>query len=269
MAFDGGAVLVVDDDVGTVETFTLILRPLGFEVITALSAQHSISILRADSAKLLRLALLDLRLPDTSGLEVLAEIQINELSIPTVMMSAWWTEAARFAAERLGAVDLVDKPLFNEDLIRLVQKNVVHAHSARTTSTTVGYATRRWAEIVGSVVTASEDVPTLAAWAHLVGESLSTLKARCSAVSMRPSDSLDFARVLRVVKGCAGEKCDWQNALAVVDSRTLEKLLSRAALPRHGMLPKPGLFFRNQTFVTDETLVAAIQSFLESSQQIR
>ncbi len=55
--------------------------------------------------------LLDLKLPDMTGLEVLEEIRRRRPDVAVVMMTAYWASEALAHARRLGVRDLLAKPL--------------------------------------------------------------------------------------------------------------------------------------------------------------
>jgi YesN/AraC family two-component response regulator len=111
-------ILIVDDDPGTTEGFRCILSLEGFDVRTALTARDGI-----DQAGRLRpdLLLLDLRLPDMTGLDVLRSLRNARIDVPCVMMSAWASVAETADAFKLGVRDFVEKPLDEKELVRIVR----------------------------------------------------------------------------------------------------------------------------------------------------
>jgi hypothetical protein len=74
---------------------------------------------------------------------------------------------------------------------------------------------------------------------------------------------LDFARVLRILKLYAGHTCDWHNTLAIVDPRTLLKLLDRGGLTKSGRVPNISTFLRSQRFIGAPVLLSAVQAMLD------
>lgn len=75
-------------------------------------------------AKLPDVLLLDVRLPDGSGLDLLKEIQTNEnwRSLPVVMMTAYGELEDAVAAMKLGATDYLKKPVDLDELILTLSK---------------------------------------------------------------------------------------------------------------------------------------------------
>ena len=61
--------------------------------------------------------LLDVRLPDGSGIDVLRTIKVNEPAAPVVMISGHGTIADAVEATRAGAWDFLEKPLSRERVL--------------------------------------------------------------------------------------------------------------------------------------------------------
>ena len=130
-------------------------------------------------------------------------------------------------------------------------------------STHPGYAARRWARVVFALTNAEEDVSNIATWATQAGVSSGALKTWCTVAGVHARDSLDFGRVLRVVKRHHGRVCDWHNAMAIVDPRTLTKLLIRAGIAKDARLPDVATFLVDQRFIAVPVLLAAIRLLVE------
>ena len=99
-------ILVVDDEASYREALSLGLGAEGFEVVLAADAGEA---LRAFAERTVDLVLLDVMLPDRSGLEVCREIKASS-SVPVVMVSARSEELDVVVGLELGAADYVAKP---------------------------------------------------------------------------------------------------------------------------------------------------------------
>lgn len=90
----------------------------------------------------------------------------------------------------------------------------------------------RWAALVASMISAPNDLRTLALWARHVGASVSTIRARCLAADVAVLASRDLARLLRVVARTKSDGLAWDPAahLEACDPRTLRRLLLRSGL---------------------------------------
>lgn len=111
-----GQILVVDDDQQTRDFLTEFLRCIGFsEIITAENGKEA---LRKVEQIAPRLVLLDYRLPDMNGLDVLKKIKERCPTLPVIMMTAYPQSSGIEGVVQRGAFDLVLKPL---DLLYLEQ----------------------------------------------------------------------------------------------------------------------------------------------------
>jgi two-component system alkaline phosphatase synthesis response regulator PhoP len=99
-------VLVVDDDVKTVELVKLYLNRDGYQVLTAYNGIEALRLARESSPDLI---VLDLMLPDIDGLEV-CRILRHESDVPIIMLTAKTTDQDKLTGLDLGADDYVTKP---------------------------------------------------------------------------------------------------------------------------------------------------------------
>ncbi len=104
-------ILVVDDNRQISEFLSATLLPgLGYEVLVARDANSAKKIVKQRNAKL-DLMLLDLQLPDLSGLELLKHLAKDGYHIPTILMTGHGSEQVAAEAFRLGVHDYLSKPL--------------------------------------------------------------------------------------------------------------------------------------------------------------
>jgi two-component system KDP operon response regulator KdpE len=109
----GQRVLVCDDETQILRALRVILRDAGFEVITAQTAEEALdaAALRAPDA-----AILDLILPDGSGIDVCRSIR-EWSRMPIIVLSAVGEEQEKVRALDAGADDYVTKPFGPDELI--------------------------------------------------------------------------------------------------------------------------------------------------------
>ena len=113
----GKRVLVVDDDVKTVELVKLYLNRDGCRVLTA---YDGVEALRLASEGHPDLVVLDLMLPGLDGLEVCRRIR-EESDVPIIMLTAKTTDQDRLTGFNLGADDYVTKPFSPRELAARVR----------------------------------------------------------------------------------------------------------------------------------------------------
>ncbi len=111
-------VLVVDDDQAVRESFRLILED-EFEVVDVPDGPRALEIARSTSVDLV---LLDIRLPDMDGIEVLERLKAIDEQIEVVLVTAVKTVKTAVAAMKLGAFDYLTKPFEEDDLLAVVRR---------------------------------------------------------------------------------------------------------------------------------------------------
>lgn len=111
-------VAVVDDEESVREAVKRLLRAADVTVESFASAEEFLN-----SGQLNRTGCLvaDIRMPGLSGLELLAELNKQHLSIPTILITAHGDESLRMQAMRAGAVKFLSKPVDSAVLLASVQ----------------------------------------------------------------------------------------------------------------------------------------------------
>jgi len=117
----------VDDDLGTREIFALALKAAGIQVRTAGCGADAIRIAREARFDLL---LIDLELRDMRGTDVVRMLQTETAAVPFVLISGFLTTDVTVEAMKLGALNVLDKPVSVDVLPRLLP--VVSRHCAIT-----------------------------------------------------------------------------------------------------------------------------------------
>lgn len=112
-------VLVVEDESLIRWAVAEALRAAGHGVLEAPDAATALRIV-AEAAQPVDAVLLDLRLPDSSDLSLLAAIRRHTPTTAVVMMTAHGTPEDAAGARALGAFDVVEKPFDVEQIERLV-----------------------------------------------------------------------------------------------------------------------------------------------------
>jgi two-component system alkaline phosphatase synthesis response regulator PhoP len=113
----GKRVLVVDDDVKTVELVKLYLKRDGYRVLTAYDGIEALRLAREGHPDLI---VLDLMLPGMDGLEVCRTLRA-ESDVPVIMLTAKTTDQDKLAGLDLGADDYVTKPFSPRELAARVR----------------------------------------------------------------------------------------------------------------------------------------------------
>src|SRR5881296_807051 len=111
-------VLVVDDDHGVRESFRLILEDR-YEVLEAADGRQALERLRASPVDLV---LLDIRLPEMDGIEVLERMKAVDDGVEVILVTAVKTVRTAVAAMKLGAFDYLTKPFEEDELLSLSRR---------------------------------------------------------------------------------------------------------------------------------------------------
>ncbi|MGA3044920.1 MAG: response regulator, partial [Bryobacteraceae bacterium] len=109
-----GRVLVVDDELDIREGLETLLSLEGYSVDLAANGTEG---LRKIESRAYDLVLLDLMMPDRSGMDVLHEVRGRDRETPIFMITAYGSVEAAVEALKLGANDYFSKPWDNEKLL--------------------------------------------------------------------------------------------------------------------------------------------------------
>src|SRR5262245_3308917 len=114
-----GNILIVDDEKLIRWSLKEFLGQQGFAVT---AVEDGRSALKATEEEIFDAVLLDYKLPDTNGIEVLNQIHAREPDLPVVMITSHSSVENAVAAMKAGASDYVTKPFRNEDIGHRVEK---------------------------------------------------------------------------------------------------------------------------------------------------
>jgi DNA-binding NtrC family response regulator len=109
-----GRILVIDDEPDIRESLEALLSQEGYRVELAANATEGLKRLEASAYDMV---LLDLMMPDKSGLQVLDEVRARDLETPIFMITAYGSVEVAVQALKHGASDYFSKPWDNEKLL--------------------------------------------------------------------------------------------------------------------------------------------------------
>ena len=129
-------ILVVDDEPKIVEIVRAYLEKDGFKVVTANDGRVALDVFRRDTPDLV---VLDLMLPEVSGLDVCRRI-CKDSSTPVIMLTARDETTDKVVGLELGADDYVTKPFDPKELVSRVKAVLRRSEGHRTSATILNVA---------------------------------------------------------------------------------------------------------------------------------
>ncbi len=112
-------ILIVDDDAGVRMSLTRTLKARGYETSVMASGAEALAFIKEERVNL---ALIDIRLPDISGLEILKALRkINENSA-VIMMTAYASLDSCVEALNVGAYAYIIKPMNLNQALIIIEK---------------------------------------------------------------------------------------------------------------------------------------------------
>ena len=110
-------VLVVDDEPSLQTLLTYNLKKSGFDVVSAGDGQQALDIIHEQKIDII---LLDIMLPEKSGVDVTRELRAEKNQIPIIMLTALDDEIDKVVGLEIGADDYVTKPFSPREVIARV-----------------------------------------------------------------------------------------------------------------------------------------------------
>lgn len=130
-------VYIVDDDVSVRDALSLLLSLRGYASATFASAEDFLAAAQPDWRGC---AVIDLRMPGMSGLELQAQIRSRGLQLPVIVITAHGDVPAARQAFLAKAVDFIEKPFDGELLLQSVEAALAAARDPSSTAPPSGEA---------------------------------------------------------------------------------------------------------------------------------
>ncbi|PQO41882.1 sigma-54-dependent transcriptional regulator [Blastopirellula marina] len=121
--------LVVDDEQLILDCFLYGFTPPDYQIIVAKTAQEALELFPRERPDVV---LLDVRLPDMSGLELFAKLNEADSRTPIILMTGHGTAGTAIEAMRSGAFDYILKPLDVDQLAVLIDSAAETSRMMRT-----------------------------------------------------------------------------------------------------------------------------------------
>jgi len=115
---DRSTILVVDDERGVRQSFNMVLKD-EYNVLLAGTGEETIEIFTKNSVDLI---LLDILLPDSSGLDLLANLMETDPNVEIIMVTAVNDVQAAVKAIKLGAYEYIIKPFVVDEVLTVIKR---------------------------------------------------------------------------------------------------------------------------------------------------
>lgn len=125
------SILIVDDDEAILEVIKEIFEMEGFKVDTASTGREAIE---KSEARYYNLALLDIKLPDMEGTELLEKLHKEVPKMMKIMITGYPSLENSVKSLNLGADAYIMKPIEPEELLRVVRKKLKEQEEAERMS---------------------------------------------------------------------------------------------------------------------------------------
>jgi FixJ family two-component response regulator len=119
MSYATPIVFVVDDDVSVRESLELLIESAGWQAQTFESAQEFLAHPRVQTGP--QCLVLDVNLPDFTGLELQQSLAVDRNEMPVILMSGCDSGEVSARAMKAGAVAFLPKPLDVDALLRAIE----------------------------------------------------------------------------------------------------------------------------------------------------
>ena len=112
-------VLVIDDESGILDTLRILLKKEGFEVTIAQGGKSGLEQIRTGQHDMI---LTDVRMPQVTGLDILAAAHDQDPMTPVILMTAQASLQTAISAVNSGAFYYIQKPFANDELIAILRR---------------------------------------------------------------------------------------------------------------------------------------------------
>jgi DNA-binding NtrC family response regulator len=112
-------ILLIDDDEGLIHFLGRFFERKGYEVSACLCGTTAIEKIENESFDLI---LLDYKMPDLNGIDILIKIKKSQVKTPVILMTAYGTTELTIQAMKHGAYDYLVKPFERKELSRVVSE---------------------------------------------------------------------------------------------------------------------------------------------------
>lgn len=244
--------LVVEDDLSANIALVRMLRSLVHEVLPAQDVATALDLALTRQPNLI---LADVRLRNSDGLDLVADVRSHGVLARVVIISGFLDDRIEERAVELGALAVLSKPISLEMLDAAVAGALrpLGPLGDSWASGFEGTAAERWVSIVLQVLKSPKDPYVREELTRRGAVSLTTLKRICDRIEIEPHDTRDFTRVLCLLVWSRRLNTPFQ-VLAHSSEPTLERLTERSGIRDRLKTATVREFLDRQHFISQDNL---------------
>jgi len=151
-------ILAIDDDQAVLNYLNIMLLQTGaYQVSTLVNSSKAFQELKNNDYDLL---LLDMDMPDISGLEILKHIKEKNIDIETIVLTGVEDVELAVSAMKLGAFDYLTKPVDNDQLLKIIASVLENRKNRRETTAEAPFSIEhlKFKDAFKDIITQNEDM---------------------------------------------------------------------------------------------------------------
>lgn len=124
-------ILIVDDDLGTLNALKACLTSFGYQVVAAANGPEALKIIESSigessigGVEPVEIMVTDLKMPGMNGLELIRSAKRMRSGLAAILMTAYGDDHIREKVTNLGRCGYIDKPFGPETLLKMIQEAV-------------------------------------------------------------------------------------------------------------------------------------------------
>jgi DNA-binding NtrC family response regulator len=115
------SILIVDDDLNLCTMLAEELTEVGYETYFLTNGERVLEYVQNNQVDLI---LLDLKMPGKNGFEVLQELEINNIDVRVIVLTAYADVKSAMESAKMGATDFISKPYDFDELLITIRRTV-------------------------------------------------------------------------------------------------------------------------------------------------
>ncbi|MFZ5647501.1 MAG: sigma-54-dependent transcriptional regulator [Bacillota bacterium] len=139
-------ILVIDDEEHMCWALERAMKQEGYQVLTTTRGRTGLELIREEAPSLV---ILDLKMPEMDGMEVLKKAKEYNPKLPVVMLTAHGTIETAIEAMKIGATDYLTKPFDLDELKMVIRQNLVMSQLVSEVNFLRSELTKKYRKMIG------------------------------------------------------------------------------------------------------------------------